>query len=746
MNSGNSSSSHLGLESSKKGDVVIHCMEVEDNGSNTSTQHGQSYLYPIDTHVDPDEVQVLREQTALGNSSVKFFTLFRYATLQDIIILTLAYLCAIISGAALPFTNFVLGELTQDFADLITNNIDPQDFQPEVVKYTMCFVYLGLGVGITSCISTYLLADRGEILAGRIRKHYFEAIIRQNSAYFEHIGYSEVTKRIIDDTHLIQEAISENSGIATSSIASFISALVVGFISSWKITCLMICAIASVGICAALGISRIKKWDSLIEPYQDNTNFLVSQIIKSIHTSSAFGASQNHAKRLDEKWKLIMELSFRRTYAISLSVAGCWAIVYAAYALDFWQGSIEVENWTIDQGSLITTITAIIMGGFTVSSIWPVIRSIMKGIESGERIFETIDRISTVDSTSESGIILKNLKGKIEFENIRLRFPSDPNNLVIEDLNLCVEAGETIAITGPSGSGKSALFGLIEQYYAPVKGRILIDNINIVNLNTQALRQNIAYVSQDPFLFSGTIYDNIIQGLERSYFANEDESVKTQLITKACKDANAWGFILSLKDGLYSQVGEKGCLLTISQRQRIALARAIISQPKIFLFDEATSALSPKSEAIVLKSLEHITKKCTTIFITQNLSILQSADKVVVLKDGAILEQGTHLKLMNDSVWYSKFIEQQKEYVAKDKNPRLMFSKNRQPSEVSTHLLKKGSSANTAYDILNWKSVNQENPILETHSPLIQKSSETLNELSSSSLIGMVGISVFRIY
>lgn len=720
--------------SKEKSDIVVQCMEVDDSHLYLSPQ--KTKLIPLSSHIDPDEFAILAQQVNQASQSpVKFFTLFRYATWHDLIVLCIAYFCAIVSGAALPITNFILGQITQDFSNLITKDLSPQDFQPSVDKYALYFVYIGLGVGGLSCVSTYLLAERGEVLAGRIRQHYFAAIIRQNTAYFEHIGHSEVTKRIIDDTHLIQEAISENSGIVTSSIASFISALVVGFVATWKISCLMICALAGITLCLFFGRSVLKKWDLAIQPMQEQTNSLVSQIIKSIHTTAALGASQKHAKRLDHYWNATMILAFRRSYVIAIAIACCWAIIYASYALSFWQGSKEVENGTIDPGSLITAITAIVMGGFTLSNIWPTVHSIHKGIKSGQLIFETIDRESTVDATSGNGIVFKELVGKIEFKNVKLRFPSNPDQVVINDFSLTVNPGETVAIVGPQGAGKSALLGLLERYYDPVKGSIYIDDIDITKLNIQSLRQNIAYVSQEPFLFSGTIFENVVQGLDSTPYASQEPSVKLQMVTKACREANAWGFILSMKDGLESQVGERGCLLSIGQRQRIAIARAIVSRPKIFLLDEVTSALSARSESFVQEALNNVSKSQTTLIVTQHLPILRKAQRIIVMKDGMIVEQGTHLDLMSNSPWYHKFVEKQRDIKVANKNPLLMFNKERQASEISIRSARAG--AGNAFDILDWntsieKSAKEANMEITTQPP------PKFAYLSSSSLIGMV--------
>lgn len=722
------------LSSIDESNVVVHCMEVMDD-ENTSNE------------TLPQESETLaQELMASLRRSVQIFALFRYATPHDVVILFVGYLCAILSGAALPLTNFILGRVTQDFSDLITKDLSSEDFQPSVDQYALYFVYLGVAVSGLSFVSTFLLAERGEALVGRVRQHYFAAIIKQNTAYFEQIGHSEVTRRIIDDTHLIQEAISENSGICLAGLANFISAIIVGFVSSWKITFLMICAFASITICALVEFTFIKKWKEGMRPLQDGATALVSQMIQSIHTATAMGSSQAYAKRLNVQWNFVMAHAFWRTYIIAFVVALSWFIVYSSYALGFWQGSREVENGTIDIGNLITTITAIVMGGFTLSTIWPTVRSMGKGIEAGRRIFEIIDHTSTVDPTSEHGLKLDNLQGQVEFQNVTLKFAAKPDRAVLDNFSLTVNKGETVAIVGPPESGKSVLLGLLERYYDPIKGTIFIDGVDITCLNVQSLRHQIAYVSQEPFLFSGTIYENVAQGFESTSFAQQPASVKLQMVIKACHSANAWGFILSLPDRLESQVGERGSLLTTSQRQRIAIARAIVSNPKIFLLDEATSALAPRSEQAVQDALREIYRDKTTLVVTRKLNVLRQADKIVVMSEGKNAVEGTHLELMNSNPWYANFVGAQRDThaLARNKPPPLMFNRDRRASEMSV----RSNRAGQAFDAQDWASAPvataaaaaQDSIIDPVLMPAMLQPSTRLPSLSSTSLIGMVSI------
>jgi ATP-binding cassette subfamily B (MDR/TAP) protein 1 len=308
---------------------------------------------------------------------------------------------------------------------------------------------------------------------------------------------------------------------------------------------------------------------------------------------------------------------------------------------------------------VVVTLMTIMLGAFSLVGVAPNIQAFTSAASAGAKIFSTIDQISLLDPYSTSGKTLNEVEGRLEFQQVKHVYPSRPEVMVMEDLNLVIPAGMKTAIVGTSGSGKSTLIHLIERFYLPVAGQILLDGHDISTLNLRWLRQQIALVSQEPTLFGSTIYSNIQQGLAGTKFEHESIERQKDLIIKAAKISNAHDFIVRLPQGYETYVGEQGMLLSGGQKQRIAIARAIVGDPKILILDEATSALDTKSEKIVQAALEAASHGRTTMTIAHRLSTIRTADNIVVISRGKVVEQGTHQQLLEKKDVYYQLVQAQ---------------------------------------------------------------------------------------
>ena len=282
------------------------------------------------------------------------------------------------------------------------------------------------------------------------------------------------------------------------------------------------------------------------------------------------------------------------------------------------------------------------------------------GIAAAAKIFNTIDRVSPLDPASDAGLKLDKVEGTVELRNIKHIYPSRSEVTVMENVSLVVPAGKTTALVGASGSGKSTIVGLVERFYDPVGGEVLLDGHNAQTLNLKWLRQQISLVSQEPTLFGTTIFGNIRHGLIGTKYEHEDEEKQRELIERAAKMSNAHDFVMGLPEGYQTNVGERGFLLSGGQKQRIAIARAIVSDPKILLLDEATSALDTKSEGVVQAALDVAAQGRTTISIAHRLSTIKGADNIVVMSEGRIVEQGRHDQLIDRKGAYYNLVEAQR--------------------------------------------------------------------------------------
>ena len=278
---------------------------------------------------------------------------------------------------------------------------------------------------------------------------------------------------------------------------------------------------------------------------------------------------------------------------------------------------------------------------------------IARAKSSAATIIPLLERIPLIDPWSHTGKKLEKVEGNIKFTNVHFQYPTRPYVRVLKGLNIEVKSGQYAALVGPSGCGKSTTIGLTERFYEATKGKIEIDGIDITKINVNNLREHIALVSQEPSLYDMSIKENILFGCKPNQSPTQED------IERVCIEANIHDFIVSLPNGYETMVGNKGTQLSGGQKQRIAIARALIRNPKILLLDEATSALDSESEKVVQKALDAAAKGRTTLAIAHRLSTIQHADVIFVIKDGKVVEKGTHQELLAQNGTYFNMVQEQ---------------------------------------------------------------------------------------
>lgn len=294
-----------------------------------------------------------------------------------------------------------------------------------------------------------------------------------------------------------------------------------------------------------------------------------------------------------------------------------------------------------------------------MTQIAPQILAFTKASSSAEEIFRTIDRNSEIDPLNDEGLTPSTCTGDIRIEDVSFAYPARPDITVLKGLQLSAPANKTTALVGASGSGKSTIIGLLERWYDQPSGTIYLDGTDIRELNLHWLRTNVRLVQQEPVLFAGTVYDNVAYGLFGTPKADLPAAEQRALVEKACKDAYADEFIECLPKGYDTQLGERAMNLSGGQKQRLAIARSIVSEPRVLLLDEATSALDPNSEKIVQQALDRVSRDRTTIVIAHKLSTIRNADNIAVMANGAVIEQGTHDDLLARNGAYSRLVRAQ---------------------------------------------------------------------------------------
>ncbi|KKA21933.1 Xenobiotic-transporting ATPase [Rasamsonia emersonii CBS 393.64] len=617
-------------------------------------------------HLPEEEKQILKTQLDSPPVKVNFFGLYRYADAWDWLIIFISAICAIAGGAALPLFTILFGQLTTAFQGIFLNTMSYDEFYHQLTKYVLYFVYIGIAEFGTVYISTVGFIYTGEHVTQKIRERYLEAILRQNIAYFDNLGAGEITTRITADTNLIQDGISEKVGLTLTAMATFITAFVIAYVKYWKLA--LICTSTIVCLVLVMGggsrfIVRFNKQS--LESYGVGGS-VAEEVLSSIRTATAFGTQERLAQRYERYLKEAEKWGMKLQIILAFMVGAMFGIMYLNYGLGFWMGSRFLVDGEVNVGQVLTILMSILIGSFSLGNVSPHGQAFASAVAAAAKIYSTIDRTSPLDPSSNDGETLEHVEGTIELRNVKHIYPSRPEVAVMDDVSLFIPAGKTTALVGPSGSGKSTIIGLVERFYNPVKGTVLLDGHDIQTLNLRWLRQQISLVSQEPILFATTIYENIKFGLIGSRFENEPEDKIRQRIEDAAKMANAHDFITALPEGYETNVGERGFLLSGGQKQRIAIARAVVSDPKILLLDEATSALDTKSEGVVQAALDKAAEGRTTIVIAHRLSTIKNAHNIVVLVGGKVAEQGTHDELLDSNGAYFKLVEAQRINEAKD--------------------------------------------------------------------------------
>jgi ATP-binding cassette subfamily B (MDR/TAP) protein 1 len=421
------------------------------------------------------------------------------------------------------------------------------------------FVYLGIAAFFTNYISTVGFIYTGEHITQKLRQKYLVAILHQNIAFFDKLGAGEITNRITGDMSTIQDGISYKVGFTMSGVATFFAALVVGFIKNWKLTFVMISVIVTM-VVAMIGISKL-----MVRFKQRSMEFsgigatIAEEVFSSIRNATALGTQQRLAQEYDGYLAKAEVWGFRMRVVMGAMLGLMIGIILCAYALAFWEGSRLFVDGQLTIGQILTVLLAMMMGSGQLGQVAPHLQAFASASATAGPIFSVIDRPALEDQNDNQK--LDEVRGDIELKGIKHVYPSRPEVIVMHGVDLKIPAGKVTALVGASGSGKSTIVGLVERFYSPIRGQVLLDGHDIQTLELKWLRRQMALVSQEPVLFGTTIFANIAHGLIGSKFMDATEAQKKDLVVAAGKMANAHSFITSLPEGYDTNVGERGFLL-----------------------------------------------------------------------------------------------------------------------------------------------------------------------------------------
>ncbi|KAM0424826.1 hypothetical protein ACHAPT_009882 [Fusarium lateritium] len=584
---------------------------------------------------EPEETSALKS----------FIRVFRYGTPREYLLESIGVFAAIISGVALAMVNVVIGQFITLLNDFTTSGSIPEGFMAAVQKTALYFVY----IGIVRLVATYIYASLFTYVAyhltRNIRRSYLKAAFSQEIAYFDQGVAGSIAMQATSNGQLIQSGIAEKLGIFIQSVATFVAAFVIAFISQWKLTLILICIVpALILIVGTLSVPDAKI-ETRILKLQAQAGSYAESIFGGVRTIHAFSLRSRVVAKFDTYLQDVYREGKKKNLLYGLMFGGEYFVVYSGMGLAFWQGINMIARGEVSNiGKVFTVLMSVIIAASTISQLAPHFVSFGRAASAATELFVLIDRESEINPFDESGEKPQNPAGVIRLDGIRFSYPTRPDVTILDDFSLNVPAGKVTALVskGPSGSGKSTIIGLLERWYNPASGSITLDGTEIKKLNLSWLRTNVRLVQQEPVLFNGSVFDNIANGLVGTpwQFASRNEQMNR--VVNAAKISFAHDFIQSLPQGYDTRIGERGGLLSGGQKQRIAIARSIISEPKILLLDEATSALDPHAETVVQQALDSASKNRTTIVIAHKLATIRNADNIVVMSKGRIVEQGRH--------------------------------------------------------------------------------------------------------
>nr|WCD39452.1 Ste6-2 [Ganoderma boninense] len=612
-----------------------------------------------------------------------FSSLFRFATRFELTINALGLVAAAASGASQPLMSLLFSRLTQDFVTFGTTLNQAQSgdvaaaqalpaaaagFKHSAALNASYLVYIGLGM--FACTYTYMViwVYTAEVGAKRLRERYLRAILRQDIAYFDNVGAGEVATRIQTDTHLVQQGTSEKVALVVNFLSAFVTGFVLAYVRCWRLALAMSSMLPCIAIAGGVMNKFISSYMQLSLQHVAEGGSLAEEVISTVRTAQAFGTQRILSNLYDVQVdkSRIVDLKAAVWHGAGLSVF--FFVIYGGYGLAFSFGTTLINHGEATAGQIINVIFAILIGSFSLALLAPEMQAITQARGAAAKLYETIDRVPSIDSASPDGLKPEKCVGEITVEHVDFSYPSRPGVPIVKDLSITFPAGKTIALVGASGSGKSTVISLVERFYDPLAGTVKLDGVDLKALNVKWLRSQIGLVSQEPTLFATTIRGNVAHGLIGTPYEHASEEEQFKLIKEACVKANADGFISKLPLAYETMVGERGFLLSGGQKQRIAIARAIVSDPRILLLDEATSALDTQSEGVVQNALDKASTGRTTITIAHRLSTIKDADCIYVMGNGLILESGTHSELLSDENGpYARLVAAQKLRDAREK-------------------------------------------------------------------------------
>ncbi|KAK4281052.1 hypothetical protein QN277_012592 [Acacia crassicarpa] len=582
------------------------------------------------------------------NGSIR--SIFMHADTADLFLMVLGVFGSLGDGFTTPLVLFISSRLMNSVGS--SSTLGPTSFTHNIDKNAVNMLYLAAGSFFACFLEGYCWTRTGERQAARMRARYLKAVLRQDVAYFDlHVtSTSEVITSVSNDSLVIQDAISEKVPNFLMNVFMFFGSYIAAFAMLWRLAIVGFPFVVLLVIPGLLYGRTLMGLARKIREEYNQAGTIAEQAISSLRTVYAFVGESKTIVAYSDALQGSVKLGLKQGLAKGLAI-GSNGVVFAIWSFTSYYGSHLVMYHGAKGGTVFAVGAAVAVGGLALGSALSSMKYFSEASAAGERIMEVIKRVPKIDSGNMSGEILESVSGEVEFEHVQFAYPSRATSIILNEFNLKIPAGKTVALVGGSGSGKSTVISLLQRFYDPLVGEIRLDGVAIHKMQLKWLRSQMGLVSQEPALFATSITENIL-------FGKEDASMEE--VIQAAQASNAHNFISLLPQGYDTQVGERGVQMSGGQKQRIAIARAIIKKPRLLLLDEATSALDSESERVVQEALDKAAVGRTTIIIAHRLSTIRNADVIAVVQNGKIMEMGSHDELIqNDDGLYTSLIRLQ---------------------------------------------------------------------------------------
>ncbi len=515
------------------------------------------------------------------------------------------------------------------------------------------FRYLLLIVGVLAfgtALRFYFVSWIGERVVADIRRDVQTNLLRMAPGFYEENSPKEISSRMTSDTAIIEQVVGTTVSVALRNVLMAIGGTIYLFYLAPNMTLGLALVIPAIVIPITVFGRRLRNVSRTSQDRVADVGAMISEVLSGMKIVQAFNQESREQERFGEAVERTFTIAKRRILIRAIMTSVIILLIFGSITLLMWRGAIGVSQGEISGG----TIAAFVLTGGLVAgafgALTEVYGDLLRGAGAASRLAELLEAKPVIAPPARPEKLPDPARGSLSFRNVTFRYPTRLETAAIKDFTLEVEPGETVAIVGPSGAGKSTIFQLVERFYDPQAGTIRLDGIPLTKADPAEVRQRIAFVPQDGVLFSANARDNLRYG---RWDASDEE------IWEAARTANAESFLRDLPQGLDTYLGENGTRLSGGQQQRLAIARAVVRDAPILLLDEATSALDAESEQLVQQALDRLMAQRTTLVIAHRLATVRGADRIVVMEDGQIVEQGTHAKLSEAGGLYAKLAKLQ---------------------------------------------------------------------------------------